>query len=36
LLALERESDFLVVDREGGDDNCDEVVLDEPWVITTL
>ena len=33
LLALERESDFLVVDREGADDNCDEAVLAEPWVI---
>jgi ureidoglycolate lyase len=31
LLALERESDFLVVDREGDDDNCDEVVLPTPW-----
>jgi ureidoglycolate lyase len=36
LLALERESDFLVVDREGGDDNCDEVVLDGAWVIAPL
>jgi ureidoglycolate lyase len=33
LLALERESDFLVVDREGDDDNCDEAVLGETWVI---
>lgn len=33
LLALERESDFLVVDREGADDNCDEVALAAPWII---
>jgi ureidoglycolate lyase len=33
LLALERQSDFLVVDREGDDDNCDEVALAEPWTI---
>jgi ureidoglycolate lyase len=33
LLALGRESDFLVVDREGDDDNCDEVALAQPWVI---
>lgn len=33
LLALERESDFLVVDREGADDNCDEATLAETWVI---
>ena len=36
LLALERESDFLVVDREGADDNCDEAMLAEPWVIANL
>jgi ureidoglycolate lyase len=34
LLALERVSDFLVVDREGEDDNCDEVSLSEAWVIS--
>jgi ureidoglycolate lyase len=33
LLALERTSDFLVVDREGEDDNCDEARLGEPWSI---
>ncbi|MGH9651721.1 MAG: ureidoglycolate lyase, partial [Terriglobales bacterium] len=33
LLALERESDFLVVDREGDDDNCDEAVLTQSWQI---
>jgi ureidoglycolate lyase len=27
LLALETESDFLVIDRAGGGDNCDEVTL---------
>jgi ureidoglycolate lyase len=36
LLALERESDFLVVDREGEDDNCDEAALAEPWVIPNV
>ena len=33
LLALERQSDFLVVDREGEDANCDEVALAQAWVI---
>ena len=33
LLALERTSDFLVVDREGDDDNCDEASLAEAWMI---
>jgi ureidoglycolate lyase len=33
LLALERESDFLVVDREGDDADCDEVALAQAWVI---
>ena len=28
-LALDRTSDFLVVDRDGPGDNCDEVLLDE-------
>ena len=36
LLALERESDFLVVDREGADDNCDEAALAEAWEIAAL
>jgi ureidoglycolate lyase len=36
LLALEREVDFLVVDREGDDDNCDEAVLAEAWVIPAI
>jgi ureidoglycolate lyase len=33
LLALEKPSDFLVVDREGDDDNCDEAALAETWII---
>jgi ureidoglycolate lyase len=33
LLALEAESDFLVVDREGPGENLDEVFLDEPQQI---
>ena len=36
LLALERESDFLVVDRAGTAPNCDEVALDAPWTIQAL
>lgn len=36
LLALERESDFLVVDREGDDDNCDEAALAQSWVIAGI
>ncbi|WDD96339.1 ureidoglycolate lyase [Burkholderia sp. FERM BP-3421] len=31
LLALDRVSDFLVVDRGGGQPNCDEIALDGPW-----
>jgi ureidoglycolate lyase len=31
LLALNRESDFLVVDRGGDQPNCDEISLAEPW-----
>lgn len=33
-LALEGESDFLVIDREGGGDNCDEIALDPPLLLT--
>jgi len=33
LLALERESDFLVVDRAGTAPNCDEAALPQPWTI---
>jgi len=37
LLALEAESDFLVVDREGPGDNLDEVDLAEAdWIAVTL
>ena len=32
-LALEAESDFLVVDRIGGGDNCDEVELKQPFTV---
>ena len=35
LLALERESDFLVVDRAGTAPNCDEVALPQPWTIAS-
>lgn len=31
LLALDRVSDFVVVDRGGDQPNCDEVCLAEPW-----
>jgi ureidoglycolate lyase len=33
LLALERESAFLVIDRDGPGENCDEVRLVEPYRI---
>lgn len=33
-LALEGESDFLVIDREGDGQNCDEVALDPPLLLT--
>jgi len=33
-LALEAQSDFLVVDRVGQGDNCDEVFLDTPIMVT--
>jgi ureidoglycolate lyase len=32
-LALEAESDFLVVDRIGGGLNCDEVELKQPFTV---
>ncbi len=35
LLALEEVSDFLVVDRAGNGDNCDEHILPETVTITT-
>jgi ureidoglycolate lyase len=31
LLALERVSDFIVIDRGGEQPNCDEISLSEPW-----
>jgi len=34
LLALERMSDFLVVDRGGEGPNCDEVPLTQTWELT--
>lgn len=34
LLALERESDFLVVDREGEGGNCNEARLAQAWELT--
>lgn len=33
LIALDRESDFLVIDRGGAGANCDEVVLPQAWVV---
>jgi ureidoglycolate lyase len=32
-LALDAESDFLVIDREGSGANCDEVTLDPPLML---
>lgn len=32
-LALEAESDFLVIDREGPGENCEEVALDPPLLL---
>lgn len=36
LLALEQESDFLVVDRAGESQNCNEVLLREAWTIDLI
>lgn len=36
LLALERQSDFLVIDRAGEADNCQEMVLASSWTIESL
>lgn len=33
LIALDRVGDFLVIDRDGEGDNCDEVVLESSWRI---
>lgn len=34
LIALDRESDFLVIDRGGPGANCDEMVLPQSWVLS--
>ena len=31
LLAFERVSDFVVIDRGGAQPNCDEIALEQPW-----
>lgn len=36
LIALERGSDFLVIDRGGEGQNCDEVALESIWRIESL
>lgn len=36
LLALERESDFLVIDRAGEAANCEEMALTTEWTIESL
>ena len=36
LLALEQESDFLVIDRAGDEGNCEDVALRDPWIIESL
>ncbi len=36
LLALEQESDFLVIDRGGAGDNCDEIALDCSYQIASI
>lgn len=36
LLALERESDFLVIDRAGEVSNCEEMTLATAWTIESL
>ena len=33
LLALDRTSEFLVIDRGGSGDNCEERALDQAWLI---
>jgi len=33
LLLLDQANDFLVIDREGEGDNCEEWTLPEPWLI---
>lgn len=34
LIALDRSSDFLVLDRDGRGDNCDEATLAPAWSVT--
>jgi len=36
LLALERTSEFLIVDRGGEEDNCDEIPVEERNILVTL
>jgi ureidoglycolate lyase len=36
LIALDQGGDFLVVDRIGDGDNCEEAVLGQPWTIAAL
>ncbi|MCB1612673.1 MAG: ureidoglycolate lyase [Xanthomonadales bacterium] len=36
LLALDQGGDFLIVDRIGPGDNCEEVPLTQPWQISAL
>jgi len=36
LIALDRISDFLVIDRGGPGDNCEERRLDQAWLIDTI
>ena len=36
LLALERTSEFLIVDRDGEGSNCDEISLEEKEIVVTL
>ncbi|MFK7866897.1 MAG: ureidoglycolate lyase [Alphaproteobacteria bacterium] len=34
LTPLDKTSEFIVVDREGAGDNCEEIMLDHPFLIT--
>ncbi len=36
LIALDAEADFLVIDRAGPGDNCDEVALPQVWHVTDI
>lgn len=35
IVALDKATDFLAIDRIGAGQNCDEVTLDTPWQIVT-